>query len=436
MNGDLLHVIEQIGREKGIDREVLIEAVKSAIVSASKKRLGQKADNLEADFDNETGQIRLFISKSVVTDLVDADNEILLEDAIKIDPDASVESQVDVTIEIQDFGRIAAQTAKQIIVQKVREAERELVFNEFDGRQGELTGGIFQREEKGNLVIDLGKAEAILPKREQSFRESFRRGERIRAYIVEVKKTIKGPQIILSRTHPGFLVKLFEMEVPEVEEGIIEIKEAAREPTGRSKIAVVSNDKDVDPVGACVGIRGSRVQSIVQELRGEKIDIVEWSEDPEKFARNALSPAKVSGIMVDKENRSMIVIVDDDQLSLSIGKKGQNVRLAARLTHWKIDIKSQSQYDSEKEGAGETAVAEEKGEAQSLEQLSQLLGEKKIASLIESGFKTIDDIKEADIEAIKAVKGFGEKTAEKVKQEAENYVQEEINDDEEEEEIS
>lgn len=432
MNGDLLYVIEQIGREKGIDRKVLIEAVKSAIVSASKKRLGQKADNLEADFDDETGEIRLYINKSVVTDLVDADNEILLEDAVKIDPDASVGSQVNITIEIQDFGRIAAQTAKQIIVQKVREAERELVFNEFDGRQGELTSGIFQREEKGNLIIDLGKTEAILPKREQSFRESFRRGDRLRAYIVEVQKTIKGPQIILSRTHPGFLMKLFEMEVPEVEEGIIEIKEAAREPTGRSKIAVFSNDKDVDPVGACVGIRGSRVQSIVQELRGEKIDIIEWSEDPEKFAKNALSPAKVSGIMVDRENKSMIVIVDDDQLSLSIGKKGQNVRLAARLTHWKIDIKSQSQYDSEKEEAETAAVVDEKGESQSLEQLSQILGEKKIALLIESGFKTIDDIKEADIEAIMAVKGFGEKTAEKIKKEVENFSSGNINDNEEE----
>jgi len=356
MNHDLLSVIDQIGREKGIDREVLIEAIKSAVLSASKKRFGPKMDNVEADYDEKSGSIKLFTCKEVVKVVKNKDEQISLKEAQKIDPEASLGSTVRVLFEVQDFGRIAAQTAKQIIVQKVREAERDLIFNEFNGRQGELTSGVVQREEKGNIIVDLGKAEGILPKREQSFREVFRRGDRIKAYIVDVKKTIKGPQIILSRTHPGFLIKLFEVEVPEIEEGIIEIKEAAREPTGRSKIAVVSNEKDVDPVGACVGIRGSRVQSIVQELRGEKIDIVEWSENPETFAKNALSPAKISKINIDHENKSMEVIVDDDQLSLCIGKKGQNVRLAARLIHWKIDIKSKEEALSD---SGQTEKAEE-----------------------------------------------------------------------------
>jgi len=416
MNHDLIHVIEQIGREKGIDKEILIEAVKTAMLSASKKRFGYNINNLQADFDDKTGKIKLFSCKEIVKDIKDKDNEILLEDAIKIDPKASLGDKIEIPFEIEDFGRIAAQTAKQIIVQKVREAERDLIFNEFNGRQGELANGIVQREEKGNIFVDLGKAEAIIPRREQSFRESFRRGERIKAYIIDVKKTSKGPQIFLSRTHPVFLVKLFELEVPEIDEGIIEIKEAVREPTGRSKIAVFSKNKDVDPVGACVGIRGSRVQSIVQELRGEKIDIVEWSEDTETFAINALSPAKISLVKLNREDKSMEVIVNDDQLSLAIGKKGQNVRLAARLIHWKIDIKSESQYKSEQENIEGTI---------SITQSLTGLGKKTTELLLNNGFETINDILKADIKTFMSIKGIGEKTAERIKSLAENYLSKE-----------
>lgn len=419
MSQDLINVIDQIGREKGIDRDILIEALKTAILSASKKRFGYNMDNLQADFDSETGKIKIFSQKEVVKKVNDSDNEIQLDEAVKIQPDAKVGDTVEVPFELGDFGRIAAQTAKQIIVQKVREAERENIFNEFNGRQGELASGIVQREEKGNLIVDLGKAEAILPRREQSFRESFRRGERIKAYIVDVKRTSKGPQIILSRTHPRLLIKLFELEVPEIEEGIVEVKEAVREPTGRSKIAVLSNDKDVDPVGACVGIRGSRIQSIVQELRGEKIDIVEWSENPQVFATNALSPAKISQIKLDKENQSMEVIVEDDQLSLAIGKKGQNVRLAAKLTHWKIDIKSVSQYQTEQEK-----------EVVPVDQLSTEIGQKIVDSLKDNNINTVDAVIKADIKDLMSIKGIGEKTAEKIKTAAKEYLSDKEDDKE------
>jgi N utilization substance protein A len=250
--------------------------------------------------------------------------------------------------DIDDFGRIAAQTAKQVIIQKVREAEREMVYREFKERQGELVNGVVARiEREGNLIVDLGKTEALLPRREQSFRETFKRGDRIRAYIIEVKRSSSGHQVILSRTHPGFLICLFELEVPEIYEGIVEIKEAVRDSSGRAKIAVRSHDKDVDPVGACVGIKGMRVQAVVQELRGEKIDIIQWTEDQEQFVRNALSPAKVARVSMHEAEKTIRVVVPDDQLSLAIGKRGQNVRLAAKLTHWKIDIKSESEADTD-----------------------------------------------------------------------------------------
>jgi N utilization substance protein A len=257
---------------------------------------------------------------------------------------------VEVIHELEDYGRIAAQTAKQVIIQKVREAERETIFNEFIDRQGELVNGVVARvEREGNLVVDLGRTEALLPRREQSFRETFKRNDRIRAYIIEVKKSSSGPQVILSRTHPGFLMRLFEMEVPEIYENIVEIKEAARDASGRAKIAVMSNDKDVDPVGACVGIKGMRVQSVVQELRGEKIDIIPWTEDQVQFVRNALSPAKVARVYMNEDVKTMQVVVPNDQLSLAIGKRGQNVRLAAKLTHWKIDIMSEDEADADGE---------------------------------------------------------------------------------------
>lgn len=338
-----IHFIEQIGRDKGLDKDVIIDAIKAAVVSAARKRY-TTYDVLEVELNSKTGKVAVFALKIVVDKVEDPTKEIDLSEARKLEPNISVEETVKITLETEDFGRIAAQTAKQVILQRVREAERKRIFDEYQSKEGELVNGVIQRLEKGNIIVDLGKAEGILPKREQAYRENFRRGDRLRTYILEVKDSSKGPQIILSRTHPNILIKLFELEVPEISENIVEIKCAAREPSGRSKIAVISHDSDVDPVGACVGMRGSRVQAVVQELRGEKIDIIEWKEDDVSFVKNALSPAEVKKIVVHEEDRYMEVIVEDDQLSLAIGKKGQNVRLAAKLTQWKIDIKNFSEY--------------------------------------------------------------------------------------------
>lgn len=351
MNQELLHLLDQISREKGIDKPVLVEAVLSAVLSAARKRMGPM-ENLQARLDDVSGAITLFSPKRVVLedDIIDDSVEISLEEAETITPTADLGQTVDVIHELEDYGRIAAQTAKQVIIQKVREAERETIYHEFIDRQGELVNGVVSRvEREGNLVVDLGRTEALLPRREQSFRETFKRNDRIRAYIIEVKKSSSGPQVILSRTHPGFLMRLFEMEVPEIYEHIVEIKEAARDASGRAKIAVMSHDKDVDPVGACVGIKGMRVQSVVQELRGEKIDIIPWTDDQVQFVRNALSPAKVARVYMNDDEKTMQVVVPNDQLSLAIGKRGQNVRLAAKLTHWKIDIMSEDEADADSE---------------------------------------------------------------------------------------
>jgi N utilization substance protein A len=334
-----------------VEKSVVIDAVLSAVLSAARKRFGT-VDNINARLDEVTSAITLFSLKTVrdEDDIVDDSLEISLEEAQDICPDVTVGSVIEVQHDIDDFGRIAAQTAKQVIIQKVREAERDMVYRDFKDRQGELVNGLVARiEREGNLIVDLGKTEGLLPRREQSFREVFKRGDRIRAYITEVKRASSGPQVILSRTHPGFLMRLFEMEVPEIYEGIVEIKGAVRDSSGRAKIAVVSHDKDVDPIGACVGLKGMRVQSVVQELRGEKIDIIQWIDDQIQYVRNALSPARVSRISANEADKTKQVIVPNDQLSLAIGKRGQNVRLAAKLTHWKIDIKSEGEVDSDSE---------------------------------------------------------------------------------------
>jgi N utilization substance protein A len=361
VNQELLHLIEQISREKGVEKSVVIDAVLSAVLSAARKRFGT-IDNINARLDDITGAITLFSSKTVrdEDDIVDDSLEISLEEARDICPDVTVGNLIEVQHDLDDFGRIAAQTAKQVIIQKVREAERDMVYRDFKDRQGELVNGLVARiEREGNLIVDLGKTEGLLPRREQSFRETFKRSDRIRAYITEVKRASSGPQVILSRTHPGFLMRLFEMEVPEIYEGIVEIKGAVRDSSGRAKIAVVSHDKDVDPIGACVGLKGMRVQSVVQELRGEKIDIIQWIDDQVQYVRNALSPAKVARVYVNEAEKTMQVIVPDDQLSLAIGKRGQNVRLAAKLTHWKIDIKSESEAESDSERKEALRRAEE-----------------------------------------------------------------------------
>jgi transcription termination/antitermination protein NusA len=344
VNQEILRIIEQISREKGIEKDVLLAGVEAAVLSAAKRRYGP-VESLQSHFNGHTGTLELTIAKTVVAELKDAKAEIPLEQAKAYDLEVQVGDVMQIPLEVEGFGRIAAQTAKQVIIQKVREAERDIVYNEYKGREGELVNGVVQRFEKGDIIVDLGKTEALLPRKEQSSRESFQRGERVRAYILEVRKSTSGPQIIVSRTHSGLVERLFEMEVPEIYEGIIEIKGAVREPNGRAKIAVYSRDRAVDPIGACVGMRGVRVQSVVQELRGEKIDIVHWSDDAATYVANALSPAKIYKINVNPEGRAMEVIVEDDQLSLAIGKKGQNVRLAAKLTKWRLDIKSRSEYE-------------------------------------------------------------------------------------------
>jgi N utilization substance protein A len=356
VNQEILRIIEQISREKGIEKDILLAGVEAAVLSAAKRRYGA-VDSLQAHFNPQTGTLALTIAKTVVAQLTDPKSEIALEQARAYDLEAKVGDALPIPLEVEGFGRIAAQTAKQVIIQKVREAERDIIYNEYKGREGELVNGVIQRFEKGDIILDLGKTEALLPRKEQSMRETFQRGERVRAYILEVRKSTSGPQIIVSRTHPGLVERLFGMEVPEIYEGIIEIKGAVREPNGRAKIAVYSRDRAVDPIGACVGMRGVRVQSVVQELRGEKIDIVQWSDDPAAFVANALSPAKIYKINVNPEGRAMEVIVEDDQLSLAIGKKGQNVRLAAKLTKWRLDIKSRSEYEQGLRTTAEGALA-------------------------------------------------------------------------------
>jgi N utilization substance protein A len=341
MNINLNHIIDQVVKDKGIDRAVLVEALEAAVLSAANKKYRNTRD-LEAHFNDEVGEVEVFEFVTVVEEVENSYQEIDLSEASEIDPDVEVGDSLGMKMDASSFSRIAAQTAKQVIIQKVREAEREGVYNEFKDRVGELVNGIVRRYERGDLIIDLGRTEALLPHREQVPRENYRQGDRVRAYISDVRMATKGPQIVLSRTHSGLLIELFRLEVPEVSEGIVEIHTVSREPGSRAKIAVFSNDPDVDPIGACVGMRGARVQNVVSELRGEKIDIINWTPDIARFACSALAPAEVTKVYVDNEEEALEVIVPDDQLSLAIGKKGQNVRLAAKLTGWKIDIISET----------------------------------------------------------------------------------------------
>lgn len=345
MNAEFMQAFEQLGREKGIAPEVLFDAIEAALISAYKRNFGS-AQNVRVSLDRVTGEIHVFARKNVVEEEKDSRLELSLADAQKIDLRYELDDIVEIEVTPKNFGRIAAQTAKQVVVQRIREAERGIIYEEFSNRESDIVTGIVQRIEQKNVYIDLGKAEAILGTSEQIPGEPYRHGDRLKTYIVEVKKTTKGPQILVSRTHPGLLKRLFELEVPEIHDGVVELKSVAREPGLRSKISVHSRDEDVDPVGACVGHKGMRVQTIVNELRGEKIDIVKWNVDPAKYIANALSPAKVVSVEVNEIEKISRVIVPDYQLSLAIGKEGQNARLAAKLTGWKIDIKSESQVVS------------------------------------------------------------------------------------------
>jgi transcription termination/antitermination protein NusA len=347
MNRELITVIDQIGREKGIDKARIIGAVESALQTAAKKRFGQ-GENIQVQMDTKTGEISVISLRTIVETVTNPKAEVSLNEARRIDTEAEIGDEIGSLIEMDELGRIAAQTAKQVICQKVREAEWEAVLKEYSTRQGDLINGIIMGQERRNYLVDLGKTEAVLPASEQIPRETYRRGDRIKAYLLEVRKTPKDVQVILSRTHPQFVSKLFEVEVPEISEKIVEIKGVVREPGDRTKIAVSSRDKAVDPVGACVGIKGSRVQAVVRELRGEKIDIIAWTSDPRVFIAEALNPASIEKVGIDEEKKSALVVVADSQLSLAIGKNGQNVRLAAKLTGWKIDIISATEYEKEK----------------------------------------------------------------------------------------
>ena len=342
MSAELMLALEQLENEKGIKKDIIIEAIEAALISAYKKNFGSSM-NVNVNIDRETGDVKVFGLRKIaeVPDIEAMD--ISIEDAAKINPTLNVGDYVETEVTPRSFGRIAAQTAKQVVVQKLREAERGIIYDEFYNKECDIVTGIVQRIERRNVIVDLGKTEAVLATTEQTPGEEYKFNERIKTYIVEVKKTTKGPQIMISRTHPGLVKRLFELEVPEIHDGTVEIKSISREAGSRTKIAVYSKDENVDPVGACVGQRGTRVQAIVDELRGEKIDIIKWSNDIKDYISSSLSPAKVVRVDVDEEQKSAKVVVPDYQLSLAIGKEGQNARLAAKLTGWKIDIKSESQ---------------------------------------------------------------------------------------------
>jgi N utilization substance protein A len=416
----LQQIIEQVSKEKGIDPKVLTETMEQAILTAAKRTFGMNRE-LEARYNPETGNVDLFQYMTVVDDVADKEREISIEDARRHGLEAEIGEELGFQIfylpedadkarqqdkEFGDllhmqqhrrgFGRIAAQTAKQVIIQRVRDAERDLIFNEFKDRRGELITGIVRRFERGsNIIVDLGRTEAILPAREQTPRESYRPGDRIVALLKDIDREARGPQIILSRTDVGLLVKLFEMEVPEIYEGIVKIIAAAREPGARSKIAVTSRDPDVDPVGACVGMKGSRVQAVVQELRGEKIDIVPFDRDPARFVCNAIAPAEVTRVIIDEANHSMELVVPDAKLSLAIGRRGQNVRLASQLTGWKLDIISESRF--------------RQIEDQAMAALSMIpsVDETLAKALYRAGYRSLDEILEASDQELAAIDGIG-----------------------------
>jgi transcription termination/antitermination protein NusA len=441
MSNPLLQTIEALAKEKGIEAGVVISAIEDAVLTASRKYY-KTTENLKTRFNQDTGQVDLFAVKQIVREVTNPSTEISLEDAQQL---YGEEAEVDMEIEFPKptdvLGRIAAQTAKQVIFQKVREAERENIFAEYSQRIGEVVSATVKRFENGDMVVEMGRIEASLPRKEQSRAESYAPGERLRTVIKGVNRSAKGPQIILSRTDPALLVKLFEQEVPEIYDGTVQIRAAVREAGDRAKVAVFSRERDVDPVGACVGMKGTRVQAIIRELRGEKIDIVEWSDDPVTLVTNALSPAKVQRVSIaDDRERVVEVVVEDKQLSLAIGKKGQNVRLAAKLTGWRIDIKSEEEKRREVEaqlegfevpaasaeaspeaapdGEAASGQVEPEGTSPSSDAQAEFslpgVGDKTMKKLIEAGFSTPERLAAATVEALSEIQGIGGKTAERI----------------------
>lgn len=392
---DLSRMIEAVSKEKSIEKQIVIDAVIQGMLVAARKKYGTYRE-IEAQYNEDSGEVELYEFKEVVMpeDFIDEEIEIKLDEARELNPDIQVNDSIGIKLDATELGRIAAQTAKQIITQKVRDAEREIIYNEFEQRRGEVASGIARRVERGMIVVDLGKTEAFIPLREQIPGEVYKPGDRVQGYLLDVRQTTRGPQIIMSRACEQYLIKLFEQEVPEIYDGIVQIVAAAREPGARAKIAVVSKDPAVDPVGACVGMKGSRVQQVVQELRGEKIDIINWDEDITRFACNALAPAEISRVFVDEANKEMEIVVPDTQLSLAIGRKGQNVRLASKITGWKLDILSES------------AASQKTADAIFNLLLIPGMSETMAQNVFQSGFGSFQSLAEAKVADVMAIPGY------------------------------
>ncbi|MDB5408803.1 MAG: nusA [Rhodospirillales bacterium] len=411
---ELLQVADTVARDKGIDRDEVLEAMEQAIQKAGRSKYGQEYD-IRAEIDRRSGEIRLLRFREVADPIENEATQIPLTEAQRFNPDAEIGDFITDPLPPIDFGRIAAQTAKQVIVQKVRDAERARQYKEFKDRVGEIVNGLAKRVEFGNVIVDLGRAEAILRRDELLPRESFRQGERVRAYIYDVRQETRGPQIFLSRTHPQFMAKLFAQEVPEIYDGIIEIRAVARDPGSRAKIAVISNDSGIDPVGACVGMRGSRVQAVVAELQGEKIDIIPWSADPATFVVNALAPAEVAKVVMDEEQRRIEVVVPDDQLSLAIGRRGQNVRLASQLTGWDIDILTEAE-ESERRTEEFRTRSSMFIEALDIDDVIAHL-------LVTEGFTSLEEIAFVPLEDLAGIEGFDEDIAAELQERAKVFIE-------------
>ena len=409
MDSELKRIIDQICREKGVDRNVLIKGLEEAVQAAARKKYGMEYD-LEVNYNEEIGEVEAFEFKEVVEVVMNEHLQVSLEEARELDPESEVGDSLGMKMDTDSFGRIAAQSAKQVIMQRLKDAERDMVYGDFKDRRGEVINGIVQRFERGSIIVNLGRAEGELSHREQIPRETYKQGDRIRAYILDIKQFSRGPQIILSRTHPNLLAILFENEVPEIAEGIVQIMQVAREPGARAKIAVTSKDPDVDPVGACVGMKGRRVQAVVQELRGEKIDIVPWDPDAAKFICNALAPAEITRVIVDEDNHSMEVVVQDDQLSLAIGKRGQNVRLASRLTGWRLDVVGETKYNEVLKD-GYKSLMELNG-----------VGEKLATQLYEIDLKSARDLSSATVNDLENISDLSEEDARELIRNAGQFV--------------
>ena len=411
MPSDLKRIIEQISRDKGIEKHLLVETIEEAVRSAARNKFGNRRD-MEVQFNDELGEVEIFQFRMVVETVEDDQTQVSLEEASALDPGVKVHDEIGTKMDnIADLGRIAAQSAKQVIIQMMKDAELDVIYDMYKDRKGEIVNGIVQRFERGNMIINLGRTDAILPHSEQIPKRSFRQGDRIRALLLDVRQSTREQQLILSRTNNDFLIKLFEMEVPEIAEGIVKVMGVSREPGFRAKIAVSSSESDVDPIGACVGMKGSRVQNVVQELQGERIDIIPWSPDPAKFVSSSLAPAEVAMVLVDEDKNSLMVVVPDDQLSIAIGRQGQNVRLASKLLGWNIDVKSEARY----------AKLEEDG----YRSLLNIEGvDEGVADILyDGGFRAASDLKGIDLNELEGLKGMKPERAGKLVEAIGSYLE-------------